>query len=320
MNESETTAIVVTYNSQAHIEGCLSALVEAGFGVRVVDNASSDGTPALIANRFPEVRLTVNRANAGFAAAVNQALADIATESVLLVNPDCVVPATTARALVSTLRTQPRVGIVGPRLIGPDGKVAISAHPFESWVTVLVSRFGGSLAPVAVRRLFCSARRRRAYDACRRLAPPVAVDWLSGACLAVRTSLLSQVGGLDEGYFLYYEDEELCLQAGRHGFQVLYTSAVEATHIGGGSSTDPSWVWPHLYRSQLRFFARHRPASYRIVRVLVLIRAVLGIAVAKGRQPMRPARENLRFRAWTRVAKIAVSATPATIERHPCTL
>jgi N-acetylglucosaminyl-diphospho-decaprenol L-rhamnosyltransferase len=319
MNAPEATAIVVTYNSEAHVGACLTALVEAGLIVRVVDNASLDSTTSLIEEHFPDVFLTANRVNVGFAAAVNQALAETTTATVLLINPDCLLPTATAQALIITLRAQPQVGIVGPRLVDPHGNIAISAHPFESWVTVLASRFGGSLVPVPLRRLLCGTRRRRAYDACQQAGSPVAVDWLSGACLAARTSLLRQIGGLDEGYFMYYEDEELCLQAWRRGAQVLYVSAVEATHVGGASSADPSWIWPHLYQSQLRFFARHRPASFRIVRALVLIRAVLGIALARARQPMRPARENLRIRAWTHVARIAMSATPASIEGHPCT-
>jgi GT2 family glycosyltransferase len=319
MNGLAATAIVVTYNSEAHIHACITALIDAGLSIEVVDNASADDTASLVAQCFPDVGLTINQVNRGFAAAVNQGLAAATTDIVVLVNPDCLVPAATARALITTLRVQPEVGVVGPRLLDPHGNVAISAHPFESWITVLASRFGGSLVPVWVRRLLCGGTRRRTYDACRGIGSPVAVDWLSGACLAVRTTLMRQVGGLDEGYFMYYEDEELCLQAWRSGARVLYVSAVEATHIGGASSADPSWIWPHLYRSQLRFFARHRPSTYRLVRALLLLRAVLGIGIAKVRQPIRPARENPRMRAWAQIAQIALSATSTTIEGPSCT-
>ncbi|MBS2962035.1 glycosyltransferase family 2 protein [Actinocrinis puniceicyclus] len=319
MNQSQATAIIVTHNSEAQITGCLTALTEAGLTVRVVDNASADGTTALIEDRFPGVRLTVNRANVGFAAAVNQALAETDTDTLLLVNPDCTMPAATARALIMMLRVHPHVGVVGPRLVDPRGAIAISAHPFETWTTVLASRFGGGLLPVWLRRLLCGPRRRHVYDACHDPGPPVAVDWLSGACLAVRTSLLKQIGGLDEGYFMYYEDEELCLQAWRRGAHVLYVPAVEAVHIGGASCSDPSRIWPHLYQSQLRFFARHHPETYRIVRMLVLIRAVLGIALARTRQPTRQAKDNPRIRAWTHVARIARTAGPVSTEGRPCT-
>ncbi|GAB3933557.1 hypothetical protein GCM10027614_04700 [Micromonospora vulcania] len=127
------------------------------------------------------------------------------------------------------------------------------------------------------------------------------------ACLAVRTDLFVAIGGLDECYFLYYEDEELCLQAGRRGAEVLYVPAVTAVHTGGASSSDPAWIWPHLYRSMLRFFARHRLGSLRAVRGAVLLRALIGIGLAGIRLPVQPRAGAARLRAWTRVGRIAIT-------------
>lgn len=310
---SPATAIIVTHNSARELARALTPLLRAGLAVRVVDNASTDGTPALVARDFPAVHLTVNQDNVGFARAVNQAFAGVRADVVLLVNPDCEVPAETADELVAFLRRRPEVGIAGPRLLGRDGRVAISAHPFESLTSVLASRFGGGLVPVALRRLVSGTRRRGAYDACRRPAAPVTVDWLSGACLAVRASVLRDIGGLDEGYFLYYEDEELCLQAWRRGAEVVYLPTVRATHVGGASSADPSWIWPHLYRSMLRFFARHRRRTYQAVRVAVLLRALLGIGLAGVRLGVQPRAAVIRVRAWTGVARIALTASPARL-------
>lgn len=300
-------AIVVTHNSEAHVERCVSALLEGGLAVWIVDNASRDGTVALAAERFPAARLLVNRVNLGFAAAVNQALAETSAEAILLVNPDCAVAPRTVRALVEHLAANPGVGVVAPRLRDAEGRTAVSAHPFESLATVLASRFGGSLLPVAVRRLVAAGRRRRSYEACHTGTCPVAVDWVSGACLAVRGSLLRRLGGLDAGYFLYYEDEELCLQAWRAGATVVFLPTVEAVHVGGASSDDPAHTWPHLYRSLLRFQARHRPRTFGVVRAAVVVRALLGIALGAGRDAAalvrsRPAR---RARAWAEVARIA---------------
>jgi N-acetylglucosaminyl-diphospho-decaprenol L-rhamnosyltransferase len=309
----EATAIVVTHQSEAHIADCLTALRGAGLAVQVVDNASTDGTARLLATRFPTVPRTLNVTNIGFSAAVNQALATVDSDIVLLVNPDCVLPAGTARALLALVRARPDVGIAGPRLVGANGRVAISAHPFESLTTVLTSRFGGSLMPVGLRRLLSGRTRRQSYDACRNPGPPVPVDWVSGACMAVRTGLLKQLGGLDEGYFMYYEDEELCWQARRLGARVFYVPEVQAIHVGGASSTDPSWGWPHLYRSMLRFFARHRRRSYPLVRAAVLIRALLGIGLAVVRRREQYAAAG---RAWRHVARIALSATSGTMERE----
>ncbi|MFI6762308.1 glycosyltransferase family 2 protein [Micromonospora sp. NPDC050417] len=309
MTELDVTGIVVTHNSGAQIQATLLALRRSGIHVRVVDNASGDDTVSVVADSFPDVELIENRVNVGFAAAVNQALRGVSTDVVLLVNPDCVLPPATAVELVRVLRSRPRAGIAGPRLLDAQGRVAISAHPFESLTSVLASRFGGNLAPVTLRRLLSGSRRRQAYDACREPGGPVTVDWLSGACLAVRTDLLRAIGGMDEGYFLYYEDEELCLQAWQHGAEVVYVPAVEAVHIGGASSNDPTRTWPHLYRSMLRFFARHRQASLPAVRVAVLLRAFVGIGLAGVRLPVQPRAGAARARAWTRISRIALTST-----------
>jgi N-acetylglucosaminyl-diphospho-decaprenol L-rhamnosyltransferase len=307
MSAADATAIVVTHNSAGQIVASLHALCRAGLPVRVVDNASTDGTVDLIRRRFPEVTVLPSATNSGFASAVNRAAAGVDTDVVLLVNPDCVVAPGTVAELVRVLRSRDSVGIVGPRLIDAHGRIAISAHRFESLVTVLASRFGGALVPVALRRLFSGRRRRAAYDACVRGARPVAVDWLSGACLAVRREVFEAVGGLDEGYFLYYEDEELCLQAARRGAEVLYVPSVTAVHTGGASSSDPAWIWPHLYRSMLRYFARHRAHTLRAVRGAVLLRALIGIGLAGVRMPLQPRAGTARLRAWARIGRIAVT-------------
>lgn len=318
MSSPSATAIVVTHDSARQVIDALVPLLAASIAVRVVDNASRDRTPALVTRRLPEVDVIANPVNVGFAAAVNQALSGCDSEIVLLVNPDCVLPGDGALDLVRFLTAHPGVGIAGPRLLDAAGRAAISAHPFESLRSVVLSRFGGGLVPVRLRRLFSGARRRDAYDACRAPAGPVAVDWLSGACLAIRRRLLTDLGGLDEDYFMYYEDEELCLQARRRGFEVVYLPSVTAVHTGGGSSADPGWIWPHLYRSMLRFFARHRGGAYPAVRAVVLLRALLGIGLAAVRLTFAPRAALARARAWSRVARLAATASHATATAfHP---
>ncbi|MFB9235615.1 glycosyltransferase family 2 protein [Plantactinospora siamensis] len=315
MTTVDATAIVVTHNSVSQVQDCLSALLSAGLPVRLIDNASTDGTPALVGARFPAVDLLVNDENVGFARAVNQGLAGVRTGSVLLVNPDCVLPPATARGLVEALRDRPEVGVVAPRLIARDGRVAVSAHPFESLTSVLGCQFGAALLPVPVRKLFSGRSRRRAYDACLRPGEPRTVDWVSGACLAVRTDLLLDLGGLDEGYFMYYEDEELCLRAWRRNAAVLYLPTVSATHVGGASSS-PGQTWPHLYASRLRFFARHRPSTFGPVRLAVLLRALLGTALALARGLLRPGpAARRRVRAWREIYRIAAAADRTTLSQ-----
>lgn len=295
MSGRSATAVVVTHNSAGQIADCLAALQDAGVAIRVVDNASSDGTVPLIRQDFPAVDLLAGPVNEGFARAVNRAAAGVTDEVILLVNPDCVVPPATTRTLLTFLADHPSAGIAGPGLVGPDGRLAVSAHPFETVASVVVSRFGGALLPVGVRRLFSGVAGATA---------PTPVDWLSGACLAVRADLFHAIGGLDEAYFLYYEDEELCLQAHRRRFDVVHLPTVRASHIGGASS-DVGATWPHLYRSMLIFFGRHRPAGYPVVRLAVLLRAALGMGLGAVRRACGRRTGTARVVAWSRVAGIA---------------
>jgi N-acetylglucosaminyl-diphospho-decaprenol L-rhamnosyltransferase len=308
MNTLTAQAVVVTYNSAGQIAATLNSLISSGLEVIVVDNASTDATTAIVKRDFTEVHLLANATNAGFAKAVNQALATVSGEVVLLVNPDCTLPSQTTAGLLNYLADQSDVGLVGPKLIGADGQVAISAHPFETLTSVLLSRFGGSLVPVGIRRLLSGARRRATYDACRDGDAPASVDWLSGACLAVRTDLLKELGGLDERYFMYYEDEELCWQAHARGKDVRYLPDLIATHIGGASA-ELGTTWPHLYRSMLVFFGRHRRSSYQAVRFAILVRAGIGVLLATGRRLARDPSSAGRTTAWRAVASIALRSS-----------
>lgn len=304
---ASATAVVVTYNSVAQIGPCLAALHEADVAIRVVDNASTDGTVELIRRDFPEVEVLVNTVNVGFSRAVNRGCRGVRDDAILLVNPDCVVPACTTQALLTLLADRPAVGIAGPALVGSDGRLAVSAHPFETLASVVVSRCGGSLLPVGLRRLLGGAERRRTYDAGRDSSGPTTVDWVSGACLAVRTDLLADIGGLDERYFLYYEDEELCLQASVRGSLVVHLPAVRAVHIGGASSA-LGVTWPHLYRSMLIFFASHRASSYQAVRITILLRALVGMLLGGLRRLAGNRSAAHRTRAWSQVASVALTA------------
>jgi N-acetylglucosaminyl-diphospho-decaprenol L-rhamnosyltransferase len=312
------TAIVVTHDavssraSTTHLRAALAALLAAGIGVRVVDNASADGTAKLVAVQFPAVELLVNDRNLGYAGAVNRALREPCADVVLLVDPGCVVPPDTARELVRFVRERPRVGIAGPRLVGPDGRVAISVHPFESLASVVASRFGGGFVPVALRRVLCGADRRRAYDACRQPGGPSCVDWLSGACLAVRTELLANVGGLDDAYFLDHADQELCLRAWQQATSVAYLPAVTAWQPGPARPADPI----QLHRGLLRLVRRHRPRAFAAVRAAVLLRAALGLALAVPRLGWQPGAGVLRARTWAEVARLALVASAEILEHR----
>ena len=286
-------AIVVTYHSAGSIGVCLDALLEGDLHVVVVDNA---GTADVVREHFPQVELVANDENVGFPRAVNQGLARCEGDVVLLVNPDCVVPPSTAGALVAYLREHADVAVVGPRLREADGSVNISAHPIATFGSMLgnrARRFFPFLTPLLARH-----SRFGSYDACLHATEPTEVEMVIAACVAVRGDFLrDELGGLDEGYFMYCEDMELCLQAWQRGRRVVYLPTVEAFHEGGGSSGDRSHVWPLHARSTLRFHAKHRPRTFQLVRLALLGRAVLGLADPRGH----------RRRAWAGVARVVLT-------------
>jgi GT2 family glycosyltransferase len=285
--------VVVTYRSAGSIAACLQPLLDAGLHVVVVDNAETADT---VRREFPQVELIANDENVGFPRAVNQGLARCSSDVVLLVNPDCVVPPETTDALVEYLRAHPDVAVVGPRLREADGSVNVSAHPIGTFGTLLANRarrFFPFLTP-----LFARSPRWASYDACLHATEPTDVEMMIAACVAVRGEFLrDELGGLDEGYFMYCEDMELCLQAWQRGKRVVYLPSVEARHEGGGSSGDRSHVWPLHTRSTLRFHAKHRPRTFQLVRLALLGRALLGLADPRGH----------RRRAWARVARVALT-------------
>lgn len=294
-------AIVVTYHSGRSIVACLKSLIDARLHVVVVDNG---GTADLVSDHFPHLELIANDKNRGFAAAVNQGLERCREDAVLLVNPDCVVPQTTSSALLEFLRAHDDVGVVGPRLRESDGTIQISAHPRPGVLTLLANR-ARRLLPDRFTGLLARHRQWSAYHACLYGTEPTDVDWLTGACLALRTDTFRDLGGLDEGYFMYYEDLHLCLQMWERGHRVVYLPNVEAVHEEGGSSADRSFVWPVHTHSTLRFYALHRPYSFALVRVILLIRALTGLAFGVAQDRRDPSGK--RVRAWRSVVRVALA-------------
>ncbi len=296
-------AIVVTYNSADSIIACVEALLQGDLHVVVVDNA---GTAEVVRKQFPQVELIANDENVGFARAVNQGLARCRDDVVMLVNPDTVMPAATASALVAYLREHENVAVVGPRLREADGSINISAYPVATVGSMLLNR-ARRVFPFLT-PLLARGKRFKSYDACLHATEATEVEMVCAACVAIRGDFLrDEVGGLDEGYFMYYEDVELCLQAWQRGKRVVYLPTVEASHEGGGSSGDRSHVWPLNTRSALRFHAKHRPRTLQLLRLALLGRAVIGLADPRGH----------RRRAWVNVARVVLTVPKQRLLSEP---
>jgi N-acetylglucosaminyl-diphospho-decaprenol L-rhamnosyltransferase len=226
---------IVSHGAEGLLRRCLRSLREhpaaEAMRVTVVDSGSPDGTPDMVAREFPEVRL-LRRGNIGFSAANNLVLCESDAAAVLLLNPDTAVYAGSLDAALARLRSDPRVGMVGVKLVTESGELDHACkRSFPTPLSALAHFTGvgrGADAPDALSQ----------YRATR-LGDDEAgeVDAVNGAFMLCRAEAVREVGLLDEGYWLYMEDLDWCHRFWDAGWKVFYEPAGVALHVKGGSSS-----------------------------------------------------------------------------------
>lgn len=302
---------VVSFNTREHLRACLAAvLAQDPATVVVADNGSADGSAEMVRRDFPGVRLLVDSGNPGFGAAANAAVAALETPGtpgatapyVLLLNADAVPRPGALAALAEHLDRHPEAAVAGPRVLYPDGRLQPSCFPFPSpWTALLGEAHLGwflRFVPGLRERHLRTWRHDRAR----------AVPWVLGAALALRRTDFSAVGGFDPGYFLYFEEVDLCWRLAAAGRQVWFTPAAEVVHAGG-ASTGPrrGEARERFYAGMLRFYRRHYPPSRRAWLLAVLRGVALTGAAATAlllvpaRDPRRRACLGADLAAWGRV-------------------
>ena len=264
------SVVVASWNTRDLLATCLTSLVDACCGlvgpveITVVDNASSDGSAAMLRERFPAVQLVTNRVNAGFAAATNQGIRLSRGRYVLLLNPDTTATRGFLQMLVSFLDVHPAVGAVGPRLVDKRGTDQVSCYPLPT-----VSR--------EIWRLFHMDRihPRARYPLGRWGAEnPRSVESVQGACMLIRRSALDRVGLLDERFFVYTEEIDLSRRVLESGWQIFWVPNAVIVHYGGASTEQVSGsMFLQLYRSKVAYFRKHQGVRGAVAYKLVLAAA-----------------------------------------------
>ncbi len=247
--------VVVSYNAKRHLEACLDALLRfppsLAHEIVVVDNASRDASAEMVETRSG-VTLIRNSENLGFARANNRAIRAVSADAILLLNSDTEMPAGGVDALCAALDSDPRVGVVGPRLTDADGVPELS---FGRMMTPL-NEARQKLVTTLARGGFAPARAwvRRATSGRR------VVDWVSGACLLVRRQTAVDAGLLDERYFMYAEDVDFCHAVRLNQQQVVFDPVCSVIHHGGASAATAAAATYEAYRrSHLAFYRKHHP-------------------------------------------------------------
>jgi GT2 family glycosyltransferase len=257
----DLSIIIVTHNSETYISNCLKSVERAvrgiGHEILVIDNHSTDHTKALIKDSKISCILIENSENYGFARAINMGLARSSGTFSLIINPDIVVKADSLAPMIDFMRNHPAVGICGCKLLNTDGSLQYSMGSFPTLFSILCRI-------VLPRRM----RKYRLWG----YEKLTECDWVTGAFVLIRNSIVRQVGYLDENYFLHYEDVDYCLQARNQGWKTYYYPGIAAYHFNPHAMTKKNpLIEEEIRRSRLYFFDKNvSKTSCKILALLTL--------------------------------------------------
>jgi N-acetylglucosaminyl-diphospho-decaprenol L-rhamnosyltransferase len=296
---------IVSWNTRDLLARALDSLhADAGAGlaeVWVVDNASSDGSPELVRDRYPWVRLVASTENLGYGPAVNLAAARTRAPWIAAANADVELTPGALTTLLAAGAREPRCGAVAPRLVAPDRSTQHSVHAFPTPATTLVFNSGlWRLLPGAGERLCLHGQ----WDPARARA----VDWAHGAFLLVRREAWEVIGGFDDAQWLYAEDLDICWRLRRAGWATRYEPAATARHAIGAATRNATWGAEREVRAQASAYAwiarRQGPLAARVCATVNVAGAVCRwapLALAARRDPPRYADARDRHRGYVRM-------------------
>jgi len=268
------SVVTVNYDSWPYALRCIDSLYKTGyedFEVVVVDN-DRKAVP-----KIPHpVRLIRNPENVGFARACNQGMLASNGKHVVLVNPDTIVEESFFETLEKFFGGSSKTGIAGPRIVDGEGHTQLSARKELSFVSGLLGRTS------LLTRLFPkNPLVRRLFPATDKLTGPTVVDWVSGACMVIRRQTLEEIGPMDERFFMYFEDADLCRRAREAGWLVCYLPQVEVHHHTGASSRSrPRAIW-NLHKSAFLYHRKHGPHGPLQLYSLITLLGLCARALAK---------------------------------------
>jgi GT2 family glycosyltransferase len=258
----DVSVVIVSWNTRDLLRDCLRSIFQetrsTSFEVIVVDNASRDSTAEMIVTEFPTVKLIENRDNRGFAAANNQGIRESAGRYVLLLNPDTVVLDRAINRCIGFADLHPDVGVVGCQVLLDETNIQKTGFAFPTVWNL-------SLALSGLSRMFSKAKFMRTADmGWWGRDDERDLDVISGMFMLIRREALNEVGLLDEAYFVFAEETDLCLRLARAGWRRVFTPSCRIIHVcGGNKSTDQvhAKMFVQLQKSTLIFFRKNRGAT-----------------------------------------------------------
>src|SRR5712691_471832 len=283
----DLSIVILNYNTRQHLRTCLESLLVEGstsvsggateVEVFVVDNASSDSSAEMVSQDFQWVTLVRSPRNGGFAYGNNQALRRAVGDAILVLNPDTLMPRGGIAQLMARLAQHPEAGVIGPKLLKPDGSIHLACRRSFPTPSVAFYRLSG------LSRLFPRSPRFGRYNLTF-VDPdrPIEVDSVCGACLLVRRTVVERVGLLDERFFMYGEDLDWCLRTRQAGWTVRYEPSIVVQHQHGAASRKRAVrTTYHFFRAMDLFYRKHYVDRYHPLVTGVVRTAIYGaLAVA----------------------------------------
>ena len=281
--------IILNYNTAVLLRDCLRSIAAGEHTLRVsvtvVDNASNDGSAAMVRAEFPRVTLIANDTNVGYSAGNNVAMRALGFDRfpperlerlpryVLLLNPDTLLPPAALAEMVRFMDEHPAIGVAGPRVRRPDGSLDRACR--RSFPTPEVSFY----RMTGLSRIFSGSRRFNAYNL-EYLAEDAVhpVDSVVGAYMQVRREAILEAGLLDERFFMYGEDLDWAKRIKDAGWEVWYNGAVEITHVKEAASSQSSKSRIDFYEAMWLFYQKH----YRGETNWLLDKTIMAGIVGKG--------------------------------------
>ena len=274
--QTAVSVIIVNWNTRELLLDCLSALYQHPFTqpweVWVVDNASTDNTPAAVRQQYPQVKLIECTENKGFAVGNNLALERAEGRYALLLNTDTLVRPGAVQELFNFMETHPQAGAAGPYLLNPDQTLQVSCYPFPTLSREFWRLFHlDFLLPYAV------------YDMPRwNPTQPRPVDSLQGACLILRKETLDQVGLFDPNFFMYTEEIDLCYRIKQAGWEIFWVPTARVVHYGGQSTRQVApQMFTSLYQTKVQFFRKHTgPTAAEVYKIILACASLARIVLS----------------------------------------
>ncbi len=284
MSAIRASIIIVSWNTSELLAQCLDSIHAhppiGEYEIWVVDNASTDESAKMVDARFPDVLLIENQRNVGFAAANNQALRHARGHHLILLNPDTVVEPAALTNLIDFMESHEDAGAAGPYLLNPDRTLQESCYPLPTLGRELWRLFHlDQLVPYGT----------YAMERWNRRAPrPVGA--VKGACMILKRAALDQVGLLDEDYFMYTEEVDLCFRLKKAAWRTYWVPSAEVVHFGGQSTQQTATsMFLALYASKLIFFKKnHGQFSATLYKIILMIASIVRLGYLRLASLLRP--------------------------------